>query len=133
MKRIEEMLARVDEADRNALVGGNIGAGFDRTITRWRAHPSGQTVALAVHYFRDRLLDSKVALSDDYGRPEPIDAGEYQFFTVAVCSRAGGDSWTCREELLAAAVKKHNLTLPANQAEQAAVVDRLLERLLSEQ
>src|SRR5688572_11172903 len=47
MKRIEEMLARVDEADRDALVAGKIGAGFDRAITSWRAHPTGRKIGRA--------------------------------------------------------------------------------------
>lgn len=132
MRRIEEMLARVDEADRNALVAGNIGAGVDRAITSWRAHPTGLTVALAVHYYRDRLLNLTVNLADDYGRPEPIEPADYQFFTVAVCSRAGAERWTCREELLAAVAKKHNLALPATRGDQAAVVEQLLERVLAE-
>ena len=120
MRRIEEMLARIDEADRAALVAGNIGAGFDRSITSWRAHPSGRTVALAVRYYRGRLLNLKVALSDDYGRPEPMDPAEYQFAAIAVCSRA--DTWTCREELLAAVAKRHNLT----------DVEKLLDMVLTE-
>ena len=65
-----------------------------------------------------------MALSDDYGRPEPIDPAGYQFSTVAVCSRAAGveDAWTCREEPLAAVAKRHNL----------ADVDKLLELVLLE-
>ena len=122
MKRIEEMLARVDEADRNALVQRNIGAGFDRAITSWRAHSSGRAVALAVHYYRDHLLTANVALSDDYGRPEPIVTADYQFRTVAVCSRAESPGWSCREELLAAVAKRHNVT----------AVETLLELVLAE-
>lgn len=130
MKRIEEMLARVDEADRNALVAGNIGAGFDRAITGWRAHPTGRTVALAVHYYRDRLLQLEMNLSDDYGRPEPLDPAEYEFFTIAVCSRIAVDSWSCREEQLAAVAKKHNLTLPGVRSGWSAAAERLLELVL---
>ena len=130
MKRIEEMLARVDEADRNALVAGNIGAGFDRAITSWRAHPTGRTVAMAVRYYRDRLSQLKVALSDDYGRPEPLDPGEYEFFTDAVCSRAGPAGWTCYEEELTGLAKKHNLTLPGVRSGWSAAAERLLEVVL---
>jgi len=132
MKRIEEMLARVDEADRDALVAGKIGAGFDRAITSWRAHPTGRAVALAVHYYRDRLLTLRVDLADDYGRPEPLVPAEYEFFTVAVCSRTGAPGWTCREEQLAAVAKKHKLALPNNRAERAAVVEKLLELSLED-
>ena len=132
MKRIEEMLARVDEADRDALVAGKIGAGFDRAITSWRAHPAGGAVALAVHYYRDRLLTLRVDLADDYGRPEPLVPAEYEFFTVAVCSRTGAPGWTCREEQLAAVAKKHKLALPNNRAERAAVVEKLLELSLED-
>jgi hypothetical protein len=130
MKRIEEMLARVDEADRNALVAGNIGAGFDRAITSWRAHPTGRSVAMAVHYHRDRLSQLKVDLSDDYGRPEPLDPAEYEFFTVATCSRTGAGGWTCREEELTAVAKKHNLTLPGVRSGWNAAAERLLELVL---
>lgn len=133
MKRIEEMLARVDEADRNALVAGNIGAGFDRAITSWRAHPTGRTVALAVRYYRGQLSQLRVDLSDDYGRPEPLDPAEYEFFTVATCSRAvdSAGSWTCSEEPLAAVAKKHHLALPNNRADRDAVVAKLLELALA--
>jgi hypothetical protein len=130
MKRIEEMLARVDEADRDALVAGKIGAGFDRAITSWRAHPTGRTVALAVRYYRDRLSQLKVQLSDDYGRPEPLDPGEYEFFTVAMCSRAGAGGWTCHEEELTVLAKKHNLTLPGVRSGWSAAAERLLELVL---
>lgn len=130
MKRIEEMLARVDEADRNVLVAGNIGAGFDRAITGWRAHPTGRTVAMAVRYYRDRLLQLKMNLSDDYGRPEPLDPREYEFFTVAVCSRAGAGGWTCHEEELTGLAKKHNLTLPGVRSGWSAAAERLLEVVL---
>ena len=130
MKRIEEMLARVDEADRDALVAGKIGAGFDRAITSWRAHPTGRTVALAVRYYRDRLSQLKVELSDDYGRPEPLDPAEYEFFTVAMCSRAGAGGWTCQEEELTVVAKKHSLTLPGVRSGWSAAAERLLELVL---
>src|SRR5687768_5742370 len=55
MKRIEDLFARVGEADRAALLANKVGAGFDRSITGWRADPSGRSVALAVHYHRERL------------------------------------------------------------------------------
>ncbi|HEX6215148.1 MAG TPA: hypothetical protein VFZ38_10035, partial [Vicinamibacterales bacterium] len=87
---------------------------------------------MAVHYYRDRLLQLKMEFSDDYGRPEPLDPAEYQFFTIAVCSRAGAGSWTCSEEQLAALAKKHNLTLPTNRADRDAVVEKLLGLALTE-
>ena len=59
MKRIEDMFARVGESDRATLLAANIGAGFDRSITSWRAQPNGRTVALAVHYYRDRLVAAR--------------------------------------------------------------------------
>ena len=132
MKRIEALLARLDEPDRDALVSGKIGAGFDRAITNWRADPTGRTVAMAIHYYRDRLLQLKMEFSDDYGRPEPLDPAEYQFFTIAVCSRAGAGSWTCSEEQLGSIAKKHNLTLPSNRADRDAVVEKLLGLALME-
>ena len=133
MTRIEELFARVGEADRATLLANNVGAGFDRSIPAWRAHPAGRTVALAVRYYRDRLSSHLgMELSDDYGRPEPLDPAEYEFSTIAVCSRTTPDTWTCREEELAAVAKKHNQALPNNRADQGAVVDKLLERELAE-
>jgi hypothetical protein len=132
MRRIEELFARVGEADRAALLANRVGAGFDRSIRVWRAHPAGRTVALAVHYYRDRLSSHLgMELSDDYGRPEPLDPAEYEFFSVAVCSRPEAGTWTCREEELAAAAKRHNLALPTNRADRDAVVDKILERELN--
>jgi hypothetical protein len=130
MKRIEEMLARVDEADRTALVAGNIGAGFDRAITSWRVHPTSRTVAVAVRYYRAHLWQLKMDLSDDYGRPEPLDPAEYEFFTVAMCSRAGAGGWACHEEELTAVAKKHALTLPGVRSGWSAAAERLLELVL---
>jgi hypothetical protein len=130
MKRIEDLFARVGEADRAALLANKVGAGFDRSITGWRAHPTGRTVALAVRYYRDLSSHLGMELSDDYGRPEPLDPGEYEFFSIGVCSRANADGWTCREDDLAAVAKKHNLTLPNNPADRDAIVDKLLEREL---
>jgi hypothetical protein len=133
MRRVEELFARVGESDRAALLANKVGEGFDRSITSWRAHPNGRTVALAVRYYRDRLSSHLgMELSDDYGRPEPLDPDEYEFFSVAVCSRPDAASWTCREEELAATAKRHNLALPNNRAGRDAVVDQILERELTE-
>ena len=128
LKRIEDLFARVGEADRAALLADKVGAGFDRSITRWRAHPNGRTVALAVHYRRDRLSSHLgMELSDDYGRPEPLDPAEYEFFSIGVCSRTDADTWTCREDELAAVAKKHNVALPNDRAGRDAAAERLLE------
>lgn len=133
MKRIEDLFSRVGEADRAALLADNVGAGFDRSITSWRAHPAGRTVALAVRYYRDRLSQLKMELSDDYGRPEPLDPVEYEFFAVAVCSRAAAETWTCQEEELGAMAKKHNVALPNNGPGRAAASEKLLELVLAKQ
>lgn len=134
MKRIEDVFARVGEADRAALLADKVGAGFDRSITSWRAHPAGRTVAVAVRYSRDRLLSHLgLQLSDDYGRPDPLDPAEYEFFTVGVCSRTGAETWTCHEEELAAVAKKHNLALPNHRAGRDAAAEKLLELVLRQQ
>ena len=134
MKRIEDLFARVGEADRAALLANNVGAGFDRSITSWRAHSNGRTVALAVRYYRDRLLSHLgMQLSDDYGRPEPLDPAEYEFFTIAVCARADAGSWTCREEDLAAVAKKHNMALPNDRAGRDAAAEKLAELVVRQQ
>ena len=133
MKRIEDMFARLGEADRATLLAEKIGAGFDRSITSWDADPTGGTVVLAVHYYRDRLSSHLgMELSDDYGRPEPLDPAEYEFFTIAVCSRTGVESWTNREEDLAAVARKHNVALPNDRGGRDAAVEKLLERVLSD-
>ena len=133
MKRIEDLFGRVGEADRAALLANKVGAGFDRSITAWRAHPTGRAVALAVHYHRDRLSShSGMELSDDYGRPEPLEPAEYEFFSIAVCSRTDAGTWTCREDELAALAKKHNVALPNDRGDRDAAVEKLLERVLSD-
>lgn len=131
MTRIEDVFARVGEADRAALLADNVGAGFDRSITSWRADPAGRTVAVAVRYYRDRLSSRRdLQLSDDYGRPEPLDPAEYEFFAVGVCSRSGAEIWTCHEEALGAVAKKHNVALPNSGAGRDAAVEKLLDLVL---
>jgi len=131
MTRVEDLFARVGESDRAALLANQVGAGFDRSITSWRADPAGRTVAVAVRYHRDRLsAHLGMQLSDDYGRPDPIDLAEYEFFTVAVCSRTPAETWICQEEELAALAKKHNLALPNDRAGRNAAAERLLELVL---
>jgi hypothetical protein len=134
MKRLEDLFARVGEADRATLLAANVGAGFDRSIISWDAEPTRGTVALAVRYHRDRLSSHLgMELSDDYGRPEPLDPAEYEFFTIAVCSRTGVDSWTNREEELTAAARKHNVALPADRAGRAAAAAELVKLVLRQQ
>ncbi len=131
MRRIEDVFARVGEADRAALLADNVGAGFDRAITSWRADPAGRTVALAVRYHRDRLSSRRdLQLSDDYGRPDPLDPAEYEVVSLAVCSRTGAVTWTCHEEELTAIAKTHNVTLPAGRAGRDAAAEKLLELVL---
>ncbi len=133
MTRIEDLFARVGEADRAALLADKVGAGFDRAITSWRADPAGRTVAVAVRYSRDRLLSHLgMQLSDDYGRPDPIDLTEYEFLTIAVCSRTGADTWTCQEDELSVVAKKHNVALPNQRAGRDAAAEKLLELVLSD-
>lgn len=134
MKRIEDLFARVGEADRAALLADKVGAGFDRSIISWDAELTRGTVALAVQYHRDRLSSHVgMELSDDYGRPEPLDPAEYEFFTIAVCSRTGVDSWTNREEELAAVAKKLNVALPNDRAGRAAAAAELVKLVLRQQ
>ena len=134
MKRIEDLFARVGEADRATLLADKVGAGFDRSIVTWDAELTRGTVVLAVHYYRERLSSHLgMELSDDYGRPEPLDPGEYEFFTIGVCSRTGVDRWTCREEELAAVAKKHNLALPNDRAGRDAAAKELVKSVLRQQ
>lgn len=131
MTRVEDLFARVGEADRAALLADNVGAGFDRSLTSWRADPAGRSVAVAVSYSRDRLSKHLgMQLSDDYGRPDPIDLADYEFSTVAVCSRTPAETWLCQEEELAALAKKHNVALPNDRAGRNAAAEKLLELVL---
>ena len=133
MTRIEDLFARVGESDRAALLANQVGAGFDRSITSWRADPDGRSVALAVRYSRDRLSSHLgMQLSDDYGRPDPIDLAEFELFTVAICSRTPAETWVCQEEELAALAKKHNLALPNDRSGRDAAAQKLLELVLSD-
>ena len=131
VKRISSLIGRVDEVDRATLVEAKVGVGFDRVITAWRANASGDAVALAVRYHRDRLLQLKMQFANDYGGAEPLDPADFETLTVARCARSG-DRWTCREELLAVEAKAHNVSLPSNATDRAAVVEKLLERVLAE-
>jgi hypothetical protein len=133
MTRIEDLFARVGEADRAALLANQVGAGFDRAITSWRADPARRTVAVAVRYSRDRLSSHLgMQLSDDYGRPDPIDLADYEVFTIAVCSRTDAQTWSCQEDELTAVAKKHNLALPNDRSGRNAAAEKLLELVLSD-
>lgn len=131
VKRISSLIGRVDEVDRATLVDAKVGVGFDRLITAWRANASGDAVALAVRYHRDRLLKLNMQFANDYGGAEPLDPADFETLTVARCARADG-RWTCREELLAAVAKTQNVALPAKAAERDPIVEKLLERVLAE-
>jgi hypothetical protein len=132
MTRVEALSGRMDEADRHALIKSRAAAGFDRSITSWRAHPSGRTVAMAVRYYRAVLSQLELEVTDDYGRADPVDPTRYEFFAIAVCTR-GADAWTCREEQLAEAAGRYNMPLPQNQAERIAAAAKLVELVLGKQ
>ena len=131
VKRISSLIGRVDELDRGTLVDAKVGVGFDRSITAWRANPSGDRVALAVRYHRDRLFALNMQFSNDYGGPEPLDPADYEAVTVAQCSRGGAGGWSCREELLAAVATALKMAWPAGRADREAAVERLLEQVLA--
>lgn len=131
LRRLDDLLTRVGATDRDALVAKKVSAGFDRAITSWRAHPAGQAVALAVHYSRGRLSEFEVEVSDDYGRSDPLDAADYEFFTVGACLRSGADAWTCDEEHLAVVAKKHNVALSSDRGSWDAAAEKLLELVLA--
>ena len=130
MQRIDTLMGRVDEADRNALIASKAKAGFDRSIIRWRAHPAGGTVVLAVRYYRDALWRLELEMTDDYGRADPVDPARYEFFAIAVCSRSG-DVWTCGEEPLADVAGRHNMPLPQTRAERMGAAEKLVEMVLA--
>jgi len=130
MQRIETLMGRVDETDRNALIASKARAGFDRSIVRWRAQPTGRTVVLAVRYYREALWRLELEMTDDYGRADPVDPARYEFFAIAVCSRTG-DIWTCGEEPLADVAGRHNMPLPQSRAERIAAAEKLVEMVLA--
>jgi hypothetical protein len=132
MARVEMIMGRVDDADRNALVAGKVRAGFDRSIVRWRADPAGQTVVLALRYYRQPLFDLELEVTDDYGRADPVDPFRYEFLAIAVCSRAA-DVWTCGEQAIAEAAAELTLTVPQNRAERVAFAEKLVELVLQKQ
>ena len=130
VKRISSLIGRVDEVDRATLVEAKVGVGFDRVITAWRANASGDAVAMAVRYHRDRLIQLNMQFANDYGGAEPLDRADFETLTVARCARSG-DRWTCREDLLAAVAKAQNVTLPASPVDRATIVGKLLESVLA--
>lgn len=130
--RIETLMGRVDEADRNALMASKAGAGFDRSIISWRAHPNGRTVALAVRYYRDALWKLELEMTDDYGRADPVNPARYEFLAIAVCSRGSGEVWVCGEEPLADVAGRHNVPLPQDRAERMSAAEKLVGMVLAE-
>jgi hypothetical protein len=132
MKRIDALLARAYGDDRDVPLPRTIAAGFDRSI-RWRTNPSGRTVVAAVEYRRDRLHPSDFALFDDQGRHVPVDPLDYQVHTIAVCSRAAADSWTCREQELAAVARTHKMSLPTDRTVFFAAAEKLIDIVLAAQ
>ena len=131
MKRVGALLERVDGSDREKLVAMKLGAGFDRSITSWRANAAGQAVVMAVHYYRDLLMHLDMSLSDDYGRAEFVDPARYEFFSIAVCSRAAAGAWTCSEEQLADVAARHKMTMPQERAERIALAGKIVELVLA--
>lgn len=129
--RVEALMGRVDEADRNALIASRARAGFDRTLIRWLANPSGRTVAIAVRYFREPLWKLELEMTDDYGRADPVDPARYEFIGIATCTLAETRVWTCAEEPLAAVAGRHNVAVPQDRAERLAAAEKLVEMVLA--
>lgn len=130
-RRLGSLLERVNEADRVALVAIKLADGFDRSIIRWRAQPAGRAVALAVRYYRERLWQMQLEVTDDYGRADPVDPARYEFVTVVLCTRADG-AWKCREEPLVEAAARFNLQLPQERAGRMAAAETLVDLVLAE-
>lgn len=130
VQRIDSLMGRVDEADRDALIASKARAGFDRSIIKWRADSAGRTVVLAVRYYREALWRLELEMTDDYGRADPVDPARYEFFAIAVCSRAAA-AWTCSEESLADAAGKHHLAMPQTRAERIAAAEQLVDMVLA--
>lgn len=125
MARVDALMSRMDDADRNALLARQAKAGFDRSIVSWRANATGRVVALAVRYYRQPLFDLELEVTDDYGRADPVDPFRYEFLAIAVCSR-NGNTWTCEEEPIADAARRLKVTLPEAREERMAAAGRLL-------
>lgn len=130
VQRIDSLMGRVDEADRNALIASNARAGFDRSILKWRADSAARAVVVAVRYYREALWRLELEMTDDYGRADPVDPARYEFFAIAVCSRAA-EAWTCSEDSLADAAGKHHLAMPQTRAERIAAAEQLVEMVLA--
>ena len=130
MSRVEMIMGRVDDADRNALNASKVRAGFDRSILSWRANAAGRTVALALRYYRQPLFDLELEVTDDYGRADPVDPFRYEFFAIAVCTRPG-DAWTCSEEPIADVARRFNVNVPQNRAERIKTAEKFVELVLA--
>ena len=131
VSRIQSLMDRVDEADRNALIANKATAGFDRSILKWRAHANGQRVVLAVRYYREPLFRLELEMTDDYGRADPVDPARYEFFAITVCSRGNTGGWTCNEEQLTDVAGRHKLPLPQTRAERTAAAETLVDLVLA--
>jgi hypothetical protein len=129
MTRVEALMGRMDDADRDALAASKARAGFDRSIVSWRANATGRIAALAVRYYRQPLFELELEVTDDYGRADPVDPFRYEFFAIAVCSR-NAEIWTCEEEAIADAAARLNVNLPQARAERIAAAARLVEMVL---
>lgn len=131
VSRVQTLIDRVDEADRNALIATRATAGFDRSIVKWRARPDGRTVALGVRYYRDALFRLELEMTDDYGRADPVDPARYEFFAVALCSRTDTGGWTCSEEQLSDVAARHKMPLPQTRADRIATTEKLVDIVLA--
>jgi hypothetical protein len=131
VERIGDLMGRLDDSGRDALIASKAAAGFDRSILSWRADPSGRTVALLVRYFRERLLQLELDVTDDYGRVEPVNPARYELFTIAVCARVGADTWTCGEDSLVEVASKHDVTLPLERAARMGAAEKLLATVVA--
>jgi hypothetical protein len=130
MSRVETIMGRVDDADRRALDARKVRAGFDRSIVGWRANGSGETVALALRYYRQPLFDLELEVTDDYGRADPVDPFRYEFLAIAVCNRRAA-AWSCTEEPIADVARRLKVTLPQDRAGRLAAAEWFVERLLA--
>ena len=93
----------------------------DRSIDAWRASADGGRVALLVGYDSMRLI------------AEGIPAADHEIVAIARCDRRN-DSWTCSEHPLADVARRYKMIIPdTSPAAREAAVNRLLERVLSEQ
>jgi hypothetical protein len=130
MSRVETIMGRVDDADRRALDARKVRAGFDRSIVAWRANGSGETVALALRYYRQPLFDLELEVTDDYGRADPVDPYRYEFLAIAVCHRRAA-AWSCSEEPIADAARRLKVNVPQDRAGRMAAAETFVALVLA--